>query len=163
MSLVRNKIVTIGGGLAGLCGAIRLAKLGFDVQLFEKNEKLGGKMNEISLGGYRFDTGPSLLTMPFVIDDLFTFLSLYRKDYLDIIAIDPICRYFYPDGNILDSSSNLEKMQTEIAKLNQDDATAYQEFFNYSKRIYEITSDIFLFTPIHESSRTFKLKNIPIL
>ena len=112
-----KKVITIGGGLAGLAGAIRLAKLGFDVQLFEQNETLGGKMNEIHLGDYRFDTGPSLLTMPFVIDELFEFLELERKSYLEFVFIDPICRYFYSDGNILDASSEFEKMQSEIEDL----------------------------------------------
>jgi phytoene desaturase len=158
-----KKVITIGGGLAGLIGAIRLAKLGFNVKLFEKNETVGGKMNEISLGDYRFDTGPSLLTMPFVIDELFDFLELDRKSYLDLEPIDPICRYFYPDGNILDASSDIEKMQSEIAKFSQDDSVAYRDFFNYTKKIYDLTNEIFLFTPIHESNKTFKLKNLAIL
>ena len=139
-----KKVITIGGGLAGLAGAIRLAKLGFDVQLFEQNETLGGKMNEIHLGDYRFDTGPSLLTMPFVIDELFEFLELERKSYLEFVFIDPICRYFYSDGNILDASSEFEKMQSEIEKLSKDDSVIYKDFFNYTKNIYDITNEIFL-------------------
>jgi phytoene dehydrogenase-like protein len=66
-----KKVVVIGGGLGSLSGAIHLARMGFNVQLFEQNDRLGGKVNELVLGSYRFDTGPTLLTMDFIIDDLF--------------------------------------------------------------------------------------------
>ena len=91
-----KRVAVIGGGLGALSGAIRLARLGFPVQLFEKNPKIGGKVNEVVLAGYRFDTGASLLTMPSVIDELFNFAGFTRSDYLDIVPIDPICRYFFP-------------------------------------------------------------------
>ena len=69
---MKPKVVgIIGGGLSSLSAAIRLAHLGFQVKLFEKNENLGGKMNLVQQDGFRFDTGPSLLTMPFVIEELF--------------------------------------------------------------------------------------------
>ena len=69
--MMNKSIGVIGGGLGGLTAALRLAKNGFKVSLFEKNQSLGGKMNQVIHGGYRFDTGPSLLTMPFVIDELY--------------------------------------------------------------------------------------------
>ena len=90
-----KEVAIIGGGLGALSGAIRLARLGFSVQLFEKNPTIGGKVNEVILEDYRFDTGASLLTMPFVIDELFDFAGFKRSDYLDFVSIDPICRYFF--------------------------------------------------------------------
>jgi len=75
-----------------LSGAIRLAKMGFKVQLFEQNDKLGGKMSELAIGQYRFDTGPSLLTMDFVVDDLFSLAGYERLNslnlYLSILYAD---------------------------------------------------------------------------
>ena len=65
------KICIIGAGLGGLSASIRLSNKGFKVDLFEQNNSVGGKAGEISEGGFRFDTGPSLLTMPFVINELF--------------------------------------------------------------------------------------------
>ncbi|MBK6680297.1 MAG: FAD-dependent oxidoreductase [Ignavibacteriales bacterium] len=70
-----KKVVVIGAGLGGLSAAIRLAKKGFSVTIVEQNNKTGGKANEINEEGFRFDTGPSLLTMPFVIEEL-----LQRRD-----------------------------------------------------------------------------------
>ncbi len=112
-----KRILTIGAGLGSLSAALRLAKLGFEVTLFEKNPEIGGKLHEKKLGTYRFDAGPSLLTMPFVIDELFALLGFRREDFLDFTPIEPICRYFYPDGARLDASADVEKTQREMAKL----------------------------------------------
>ena len=148
---MENKTVAvIGGGLGALSGAIRLARLGFSVQLFEKNPKIGGKVNEVVLEGYRFDTGASLLTMPFVIDELFDFAGFKRSDYLDFMSIDPICRYFFPDGSLMDASADKAKMKTAIAQLSPSDVKAYERFLKYTERIHDLTAEIFMFTPIYE-------------
>ena len=148
---MENKTVAvIGGGLGALSGAIRLARLGFSVELFEKNPKIGGKVNEVLLGGYRFDTGASLLTMPFVIDELFDFAGFKRSDYLDFVPIDPICRYFFPDGSVMDASADKAKMKASIAQLSPSDVKAYERFLEYAERIHDLTAEIFMCTPIHE-------------
>ena len=145
-----KRVAVIGGGLGALSGAIRLAQLGFSVQLFEKNPKIGGKVNEVVLKDYRFDTGASLLTMPFVIDELFDFAGFKRADYLDFVPIEPICRYFFPDGSIMDASTDKAKMKTAIAQLSPNDVDAYERFLRYAERIHTLTAEIFMFTPIHE-------------
>ena len=154
---MKNKrVAVIGGGLGALSGAIRLARLGFSVQLFEKNPKIGGKVNEVALGNYRFDTGASLLTMPSVIDELFDFAGFTRSDYLDFVPIDPICRYFFPDGSVLNASADKAKMKAAIAQLSPDDVEAYERFLKYAERIHALTAEIFMFTPIHELRRLMK-------
>jgi len=158
-----KRVLVIGAGLGALSGALRLARLGFDVTLFEKNPQIGGKLHEKKLGDYRFDAGPSLLTMPFVIDELFEFLGFARRDFLEFVPVEPICRYFYPDGATLEASADVEKMKREIAKLSPRDATAYEKFLDYSGRIYSLTADIFLFSPIHEFAEILKWRNVPTL
>ena len=161
---MENKTVAvIGSGLGALSGAIRLARLGFSVQLFEKNRKIGGKVNEVVLGGYRFDTGASLLTMPFVIDELFDFAGFTRSDYLDFVPIDPICRYFFPDGSVMDASADKGKMKTAIAELSPDDVEGYERFLKYAERIHALTSEIFMFTPIHEFRKLLKPRHFQTL
>jgi len=158
-----KRVLVIGAGLGALSGALRLAKMGFDVTLFEKNATIGGKLNEKKLGAYRFDTGPSLLTMPFVIDELFEFCGFARQDFLDFVPVEPICRYFYPDGATLDASANIEQMKREIAKLSPRDAEVYESFLAYTERLYKLTADIFLFSPIHEFAEILKWQNLPTL
>ncbi len=158
-----KRILVVGGGLGALSGAIRLAKMGFDVSLFEKNSEVGGKMGERILGGYRFDTGPSLLTMPFVIDELFAFAGFERSAFVELQPVEPICRYFYPDGARLDASADVEKMRSAIATLSPGDAAVYKGFLAYAERIYKLTADIFLFSPIHELAIVLKLANLRTL
>jgi len=146
----KKQIAIIGGGLGGLTAAIRLAHQGFRVQLFEKNENLGGKMNQWSSAGFRFDTGPSLLTLPVVMDELFDSIGLKRANYLEFVPIDPICRYFWQDGSTLDATADTARMISEIKKFSAEDGDRYEEFLAYAKRIYDITADVFLFKPMHE-------------
>ena len=158
-----KRVVVIGGGLGALSGAIRLARLGFSVQLFEKNPKIGGKVNEAVLDGYRFDTGASLLTMPFVIDELFDFAGFKRTDYLDFVSIDPICRYFFSDGSMMDASADKAKMKAAIQQLSPDDVEAYERFLKYAERIHTLTSEIFMFTPIHAFKKLMKPRHFQTL
>ncbi len=159
----RKRVAVIGGGLGALSGAIRLARLGFSVQLFEKNLTIGGKINEVVLEGYRFDTGASLLTMPFVIDELFDFAGFNRSDYLDFIPIDPICRYFFADGSVMDASADKAKMKAAIKQLSPIDAEAYEGFLEYAERIHTLTAEIFMFTPIHEFKQLMKVRYLRTL
>ena len=161
--MANKRVTVIGGGLGALSGAIRLARLGFSVQLFEKNPKIGGKVNEVVLEGYRFDTGASLLTMPFVIDELFDFAGFKRSDYLDFVSIDPICRYFFSDGSVMDASANRAKMKVAIEQLSLDDAKAYERFLKYAERIHALTAEIFMFTPIHQLKKLLKPRHLRTL
>lgn len=147
---MEKKVTVVGAGLGGLSTAIHLACQGFQVKVFEKNQRPGGKVNTITDGSYYFDTGPTLLTMPFVIDNLFDSAGSPRTESLQFAPMEPICRYFWLDGSVLDASSDPEKMAREISKLSRSDGENYQNFLSYTKRIYDITANIFLFTPIHE-------------
>lgn len=153
-------IAVIGGGLGALSGAIRLARMGFRVQLFEKNPSLGGKMNESVAGPYRFDTGPSLLTMPFVIDELFRCAGFERASWLEFLPNEPLCRYFFADGSVLDASADQEKMRSALEGLCPADAGAFDRFMDYAQRIYEVGAEVFLFTPIHEFRQLASRRNL---
>lgn len=142
-------IKIIGAGLGGLTVACLLAKKGHDVTILEKNKHPGGKINEVRAMGFRFDTGPSLLTMPFILESLFKFCDVDINNYLDIQPVNPICRYFYSNGTrfdcFQDSSLNIAQLQ-EFAP---DDIEAYQDFLDYSKQLYERTKEAFLFNPLY--------------
>ncbi|MBN1408103.1 MAG: phytoene desaturase [Calditrichaceae bacterium] len=157
---MNKSIGVIGGGLGGLTAALRLAKNGFKVSLFEKNQSLGGKMNQVIHGGYRFDTGPSLLTMPFVIDELYYYLGLDRKQYLDFEPIDPICQYFWDDGTKLSAYTEMEKMREAMTNISIEDAKNLKDFLLYSRRIWELTADTFLYTAVHETGKILNKKTL---
>ncbi len=139
-----KKIIIIGAGLGGLSAAIRLAKLGFDVTVLEKNETVGGKVNFVEAGGYKFDTGASLLTMRHVFEELFTFAEKRLEDYLDLTALDPICRYFWTDGTTFDASQDLQKTESEIEKFAPQDVENFRNYLRDSKQKYQIAEKTFL-------------------
>lgn len=158
---MNKKVVVVGGGLAGISAAIRLARVGFKVQLFEKNSVLGGKMGEVTMNGFRFDTGPSLLTMPFVIDELFSFAGLQRLALLDFIPVEPICRYFYPDGTRLNTFSDHQKMMAELQEKMPGQEKAFEHFMKHSRNIYDLAAGVFLFTPFQEMRKLFRKEHLP--
>lgn len=156
-----KQAIVLGAGLGGLSAAIHLRLSGLEVTVFEQNARPGGKMNQFTAGGYRFDTGPSLLTMPFVIDALFAKAGLERKDFLEFEPVEPICRYFWDDGQCLDAGKDIEAMKAELARISSADAANYEDFLRYAGRIYNMTADIFLHTPIHEVRKLLTRENIP--
>ncbi len=158
-----KKVIVIGGGVGGLCGAIRLAKLGFDVHLYEKNEHLGGKMGQIKQNGFTFDTGPTLVTMPFVIEDLFNFVDSDINQYIKLVPIDPICRYFFKGKKPFDASSCFETMQNNIKEVFNAETENYSNFLKYTKSIYKHTADVFIFSPIHEVQKILTWRHLPKL
>jgi len=151
-----KKIIIVGGGLGGLSGAIRLARLGYDVHLYEKNETLGGKMGRIRREGFTFDTGPTLLTMPYVVEELFQFAGFNVADMLQIIPVEPVCRYFYSDSEPFDASANQKIMLRNLMKRFPKDMVNYQRFMHYAERIYNKTAPVFIYSPVHEIRKLLK-------
>ncbi|MBN1541741.1 phytoene desaturase [candidate division KSB1 bacterium] len=158
--MTAKKVAVIGGGLAGLSGAIHLQKNGFDVDIYEQNDQLGGKTGEYRWNGFRWDTGPSLITLPFVIEELFETAGEKREKALPWIAVDPLCRYFWTEGARLDAAANFSRLQNEIESFSPGQGDATNRFLAYSKRIWDITADLFLTAPIHELKTWLNLKTL---
>lgn len=147
-----KKIIVIGAGIGGLSAAALLAAKGHRVTLIERNERPGGKMNIVSTDGFRFDTGPSLMTMPFVLEELFHSCNKKLNDYVQLIPLDLLCRYHYADGTVFNCHANREKTLGEIRRIAPEDAPAYEDFLEYSRKIYERTSGSFLYNPLFNFS-----------
>ncbi|GAB6141514.1 NAD(P)/FAD-dependent oxidoreductase [Methylosoma difficile] len=134
-------VVVIGAGLGGLSAAISLASEGFTVDLLEKNDKVGGKLNVLAKDGFTFDLGPSILTMPHIFRKLFERVGKNMTDYVSIETVEPHWRNFFEDGSTLDLSSDPAVMKQELDKLGPDTARQFDEFLAYSKRLSDITED----------------------
>ncbi|CAN5583248.1 phytoene desaturase family protein [soil metagenome] len=158
-----KKIIIIGAGLGGLSAACRLAKAGFSVTVLEKNESVGGKVNFIEAGGYKFDTGASLVTLPHIFEELFEFCGKSFEDYLTFERLDPICRYFWSDGTILDVSQNLEKTERQIAGFAPEDVGNFRKYVADAKQKYEIAEKTFLSKSLNELPELLTAKNLPDL
>lgn len=161
--MVQKKVAVIGGGLGGLSAAARLAVMGFEVDLFEKNETIGGKANQIDRDGFRFDTGPSLITMPFVIQDLFKFTGERIENYLSLKKLDVLCKYLYPDSIVINAYSDTKKFAQEISENSTDDETKVEKYLNYCKRIYDLSAELFLFNSFTDPKTFLKWKALKTL
>lgn len=153
-----KKVIVIGAGIGGLTSAILLAQKGYDVSLIEKNGTVGGKMQQVAKAGYQFDTGPSLLTIPFLLEKVFTLCGKKMEDYLTVKRIEPICRYFYPDGTVFDNFSDRQKSKDQIQLFAPEDVKAYDRFLNRSEKLYHRTADAFLFNPLYQIKDFIRLK-----
>ena len=107
------KIAVIGSGIGGIAVALRLAAKGHDVTVFEKNAKPGGKIGEMHIDGYRFDTGPSLVTLPKLIDELYDLAGKAFQKSIAFQKLDVLCKYFYNSGEQLIAYSDQNKFKEE--------------------------------------------------
>ncbi|MFA7288581.1 MAG: 1-hydroxycarotenoid 3,4-desaturase CrtD [Melioribacteraceae bacterium] len=149
-----KKGAIIGSGLGGLSAAIRLANSGYQIDVYESNSSAGGKANQFVLDGFRFDLGPSLLTMPFVIQNLFDDVNEKLEDYIELQKLDIICKYYYSDGTIINVYPDGEKTAIEIAKKTYDSRMSVTNYLKYCEKIYDLTSELFLFKDFSDP-RTF--------
>lgn len=153
--MVKKKVCIIGAGIGGLSLSLRLAKLGCQVDLFEQNKTIGGKANLIEIHGFRFDTGPSLITMPFVIKDLFVEAGEQIEDHIKFKKLDILCKYFFVDGTTISSYPSTDRFAKEIETNTVDDTESVVKYFNYCKKIYELSAELFLFNSFSEPSTFF--------
>ncbi|MFS0840147.1 phytoene desaturase family protein [Paenibacillus sp. 1P03SA] len=138
-----KKVAVIGGGLGGLSAAIRLASDGHKVTVLEKSARVGGKLNQRSGQGYTFDTGPSILTMPWVLEQLFASAGRKVEDYMTFVRIEPQWRTFFEDGVQIDVTSDLPALLEEIRKVSPADASSFLSYVQYCQDMYELTQKSF--------------------
>ena len=148
-----NHVIIIGGGVGGLSAAARLAAAGVRVTLLEKNARVGGKLNlwEVPHPArpgdrpFRFDTGPSLLTLPFVFEQLFAAAGETLADHLDLVKLDPIARFVWADGATFELRAGAEATAAEVARFAPDDADGWRDFYKVGRDIWGRTADLFLY------------------
>lgn len=139
----RKRVVIIGGGLGGISAALRLAAKGHEVTVCEQGERCGGKMNLWSKDGYRFDTGPSLITMPWVFSDLFNAAGAAIEDHLELTRVSPLSDYIYPDGVHFTYSSSMPEWFDVLRQL-ESGVDGFLRFLKLGSQLYEISSQTFL-------------------
>ena len=130
-----KSIIIIGAGIGGLTAASRLAHLGYDVTILEKNSRVGGKVSEFRAGGARWDIAPTPYAPKQALEALFKDLGLDLADYLRLQPIDPQMRYFFPDGATFDAHRDWAAMAAEINRLAPEDFVGYLRFLAYAARL----------------------------
>jgi phytoene desaturase len=150
-------ILIIGAGIGGLSAAIRLAAAGRQVAIYEQNEQAGGKMGEVRAAGFRWDTGPSVITMRPVFEELFATAGRRLDEYLTLVPVEPLTRYFYRDGQVIDATRDLAAMTAQIEALEPRDVEGYLQFLAYAARLHRITGPTFIYNEPPSLARLWRL------
>ncbi len=140
-----DHVVVVGAGLAGLSAALRLAGAGRKVTVLERESVPGGRNGLLNKDGYAFDTGPSVLTMPSLINDAFNCVGEDMKDWLELTPLTPLYRAFYADGSQLDVHANTGEMEAEIAKhISSEEAAGYRRYVDFVTKLYKYEMNDFI-------------------
>ena len=138
-------MVIVGAGLGGLSAALRLAGAGRRVTVVERESVPGGRNGLLQRDGYSFDTGPTVLTMPSLIQDALACVGENLKDWLELIPVDPLYRAFYHDGTQLDVHADTKRMQEEIgAKIGAAEAVGYGKYVDFVTKLYKYEMNDFI-------------------
>lgn len=132
-----EKVIVIGSGFGGLGAAVRLAAKGYDVEIYEKRDKAGGRGYVYEMNGFKFDGGPTVITAPFMFDDLFSLAGRKREDYVKFVPLDPFYRIFNSAGCPFDYNGNPDFIHDQIAQVSPGDVEGYKRFISTTKAIFE--------------------------
>lgn len=155
------RALVIGGGFGGMASALRLRALGYDVELLEKLPHLGGRGQVFKRDGYTYDAGPTVITAPFIFDELFQLFDEVREDFIKFVPLTPWYRFYYPDGGTFDYGGTLEETLSEIRKIHPPDESGYLRLIEHSKAIFEKGFVELADEPFHKLS--FMFKQVPSL
>lgn len=140
-----DHVVVIGAGLAGLSAALHLAGRGREVTVVERESWPGGRAGRLDIAGYRLDTGPTVLTMPDIIDDAFAAVGETRSDRLQLLPVDPAYRAVFADGSTLDVYSDADRMANSIESFaGHREAVGYRRLRDWLNRLYRTEFDGFI-------------------
>lgn len=145
-----NDVVIIGSGLGGLAAACTLSARGYSVKIFEKNNWIGGKASVLEDRGYRFDMGPTLLTMPSVLKTIFQEAGQELEQHLELVRLDPQWRAFFSDRSILELSENLNQMKENLREFTRvtEDVDNYERFLLESQSLHDISKEYLFWKPV---------------
>ncbi len=146
-----QKAVVIGAGIAGLATSIRLKNQGFDVLAIEANAYPGGKLHEEKINGYRFDMGPSLFTMPWLVDELFECCNKKPSDHFNYKRKDTICNYFWEDGTTFSVDAIRENFIASASQAFNESVEDLEKYLNSNQKKYQRTKGVFLEKSLHKS------------
>lgn len=155
------KALVIGAGFGGIAAALRLRAKGYEVTVLDRCSQLGGRAQVFERGGFRHDAGPTVITAPFLFDELFELFGEKFSDYVNLVPLKPWYRFHFADGDSFDYGGTLEETLAEIARIEPKDCDGYRQLLRQSKRIYDVGFTELSAVPFHRFKTM--LKQIPRL
>ena len=152
-----KKAVVIGSGIAGLAASIRLVAQGYEVHVYEKSDKPGGKLGFFSEKGYQFDTGPSLFTQPHQLEALLALVGEKLSDYFTYHKMPVSCHYFYEDGTFIEAFADPDLFAKEAHEKTGEPVSSIKNYLAASEKLYTRIGQVFLNYSLHKISTLFKI------
>ena len=149
---MKKKVIVIGSGVAGLAVSIRLKTKGYDVEVYEKNDNVGGKLSDFYIDNFRHDFGPKLFTMPNLVKDIFIDAGVNIDDYFKYEKLDIACKYFWDDGYTFNAYSNNHKFIDEVHKKFNKEENRIESYISKSSVKFNLVRKIFLEKSLHKLS-----------
>lgn len=155
-----ERVAVVGAGLGGLAAAVTLAARGHAVTLFDKNPWLGGKAAVLAEEGFRFDMGPTILTVPRVLERIFAEAGRDLHEELAMVRLDPQWRCFFEDGSVLDLVEDVDAMCRTLSEFSPETSSdqGYRDFMELSRRLHEISDRFFFWKPVQDIGDTLDFR-----
>ncbi|NQY32205.1 MAG: phytoene desaturase, partial [Coraliomargarita sp.] len=151
-----SKATVIGGGFGGMAAALRLRAKGHDVTLVDRCPRLGGRAQVFERDGFRHDAGPTVITAPFLFDELFDLFGKKRSDYVDFIPLDVWYRFHFHDGREFDYGGTVDDTLSAIRAFEPADCQGYENLLAHSKRIFDVGFTELADQPFHSAGTLVK-------
>ena len=133
-----EELLVIGGGLGGIASALRARAAGYTVTLLERLENLGGRAQVLNFEGYKHDTGPTVITAPFLFDELFSLFNEKRSDRIKFVSLNPWYRFYFQDGSQFNYGGSNSNILDEIKRFAPNDLNGYERLVAHSKKLYDV-------------------------
>ena len=148
-----KKAVVIGAGYGGIAASLRLRAKGYDVEVIDQCSAIGGRAQVYEIDGFKHDAGPTVLTAPFLFEELFNLFDKNISDYVDIVPLETWYQFYFPDGKIFNYGGSLESTLKEIEKFEPEDKQNYLHLLEKSKAIFKIGFEDLADEPFHKFSK----------
>jgi phytoene desaturase len=143
------KAIIVGAGIGGLVSAIRLAAAGHQVEVLERNPMVGGKLATLEEGGYSFELGPTLLTLPQIFDEVFRLAGTTLADEVELVRLDPQFRYRWPNGSTFDMPDDPAAAPIALEAFSPGAGSQWQSFAAHAAKLWELSERTFLAGPMN--------------
>ncbi len=156
-----SSALVVGAGFGGIAAALRLRARGYDVTVYERSENLGGRAQVFERDSFRHDAGPTVITAPFLFDELFELFGRKREDYVEFVPLKPWYRFHFHDATEFDYGGTLEDVLSEIKRVEPGDVAGYERMLVHSKRLFDAGFVDLADQPFHNPFRM--IRQIPRL
>ncbi|MBV9601271.1 MAG: phytoene desaturase [Chloroflexi bacterium] len=155
--MTRSNVIVVGAGFGGLASAIRLQAAGQQVTLLEKRAQPGGRAGQIKTNGFTFDTGPSIITAPHLLEELWSGAGARLQDDVDLLALTPYYRIYFADGRYFDYGGTPQQVEAQLRSFDPGAVDGYRRFMHATRRIYQRAFEDLANQSFHRLSTFVKL------